>query len=329
MKQITSTHNKKTGIPTEKLTTLSSVQLERMSAQVNDSFLALLNAEHIDLNGESETLLSTLYIPLADWLVQRCTGTIHFTGINGAQGSGKSTLCKILSLLLSELFNKRVATLSIDDLYFTRNERLHLSQDVHPLLITRGVPGTHDIKLGLEIFQQLRQTAGEIKLPRFDKSIDDQVDRSAWPAVTLPIDIVLFEGWCVATKAESDEKLDSPVNALEQNEDSDGRWRKFVNQQLNQIYPPLFEQLNTLIMLEVPTFNKVIQWRSKQEDKLRDQPDSQNKKHIMNDVELSRFIAHYERLTRANLAEMTQRADLRLQLNEEQKISAIAVREEK
>ncbi len=45
--------------------------------------------------------------------------------------------------------------LSIDDYYLSKIERLRISQKVHPLLITRGVPGTHDIKKLKEAFRAI------------------------------------------------------------------------------------------------------------------------------------------------------------------------------
>jgi len=306
------------------LTMLPRHQLEAMAHKLEQPFSDLLKEEQIEAPRQAVELLSGLYLPIADWLIKRGATSPHFIGINGAQGSGKSTLCKILDLLLSEGFGKRVATLSIDDLYFTRTERKRLADTVHSLLITRGVPGTHDIDLGLQLFQQLREQHGSIKLPLFDKSLDDRTDESRWPNIDLPVDIVLFEGWCVGTKPQAETELASPINALEHNEDNDGQWRHYVNQQLTQHYPALFNQLHTLVMLEIPDFGKVMEWRSLQEQKLHRQKSDQP--HLMDETAIKRFIMHYERLTRANLAEMPQRADLLLKLNDQHQICEIGTR---
>ena len=71
-------------------------------------------------------------------------------GINGSQGSGKSTLADYLCTMLNERYQLRCVSLSLDDFYLTKLERQQLASQVHPLLETRGVPGTHDIPLALE-----------------------------------------------------------------------------------------------------------------------------------------------------------------------------------
>ena len=71
-------------------------------------------------------------------------------GINGAQGSGKSTLADyIKSYMCAE--GHSAVSLSLDDFYLTREERFQLSRDTHPLLATRGVPGTHDTALAINL----------------------------------------------------------------------------------------------------------------------------------------------------------------------------------
>ena len=66
--------------------------------------------------------------------------------LSGSQGSGKSTLGKLLKLVIEKYYKKKVMLISIDDYYLSKNERLNLSKKIHPLLLIRGVPGTHDIK---------------------------------------------------------------------------------------------------------------------------------------------------------------------------------------
>lgn len=306
------------------LTSISMQQLESMASQLIPPFKMLLEDERIEPTVEIHDLLTGLYLPIADWLVNHHTGSPHFVGINGAQGSGKSTFCRIIALLLSEGFGKRVATLSIDDLYLTHAERKQLSEKVHPLFITRGVPGTHDVALGLHLFQQLQQAHGSIKLPQFDKSVDDRSPESDWPSIDLPVDIILLEGWCVGTQAQTEAELQTPINELERDEDSNGQWRQYVNQQLIHSYPALFDQLDTLVMLEIPDLGKVMEWRSLQEQKLRDKRGDNH--GVMDGAAIKRFIMHYERLTLANLATLPQRANLLLKLDDNHQISEIMTR---
>ena len=95
-------------------------------------------------------------------------------GINGEQGSGKTTLCRFLELLLAQRGHTAV-TLSLDDLYLPRAERERAAGDHHPLFVTRGVPGTHDVELAMAILD--RVLAGRpVDLPIFDKASDERSD---------------------------------------------------------------------------------------------------------------------------------------------------------
>lgn len=54
--------------------------------------------------------------------------------------------------------------LSLEDFYLTRQQRAEFARRVHPLVQTRGVPGTHDIALVLKVIEAL-QRSGEVALP--------------------------------------------------------------------------------------------------------------------------------------------------------------------
>lgn len=225
-------------------------------------------------------------------------------GINGAQGSGKSTLCKFLEVLLARR-QIRAVTLSLDDLYLTRAERRHLAEEVHPLFATRGVPGTHAVAMGLGIIEDM--LAGRaLDMPRFDKATDDRAAEGT--RITGPVDVLLLEGWCVGAKPQDAAALAQPINALEREEDPDGVWRGLVNYWLSEDYAGLFDQIDLLVMLKVEDFDAVRRNRALQEVKLRAaNPDGPN---VMDEAALERFLAHYERLTRHMLAEMPARADV-------------------
>src|SRR4051812_37808865 len=77
---------------------------------------------------------------------RRCARPL-LVGICGSQGSGKTTACEYVARTLSAS-GVRVAILSIDDLYLPRAAREDLARRVHPMLLTRGVPGTHEPSLG-------------------------------------------------------------------------------------------------------------------------------------------------------------------------------------
>ena len=219
-------------------------------------------------------------------------------GICGPQGSGKSTLAALVARLLTAR-GLAVATLSIDDLYRTKAERARLAREVHPLLATRGVPGTHDPALGLAVLQALGRPE-TTALPRFDKAADDRAPETSWPRVEGPVDVVLLEGWCVGARPQPAARLAAPVNALERDEDPNGVWRGFANAALAAPYATLFARVARLVLLTAPAFAVIRAWRGQQEARLRARlaAEGRDPALAMDEAALDRFVAHYERLTR-------------------------------
>ena len=197
----------------------------------------------------------------------------------------------------------RAVALSLDDFYLTHDARQRLAREVHPLLATRGPPGTHDVGMAGAAIDQLR-SKGKVTLPRFDKSTDNRTPRGTWATIASPVDVILLEGWCVGALSQGRAALATPVNDLERDEDPQGVWRAYVNDQLDGPYQTLFGRLHDLILLEAPSFEVVAGWRAEQEAKLRAHGASG-----MNPAQIAHFVAHYERLTRWILAEMPGRAD--------------------
>ena len=232
--------------------------------------------------------------------------------ISGAQGSGKTTLARILT---DELVRGGVSAVvcSLDDFYLERARRVTLSQSQHPLLITRGVPGTHDVELCLRVLDSVTQRP--TAMPVFDKGLDDRVEPSRWPIVG-PVDVVVIEGWCLGARPQTPQALVAPTNELEREEDADGRFRRFVNDALGGRYQDLFERFDELIYLQVPDFDAVRRWRGEQElqipERLR-----------MSPSQLRRFAAHYERLTRWMREDVPARADLTVVLDGEHRIETL------
>lgn len=227
-------------------------------------------------------------------------------GLCGAQGSGKSTL----AAALAGRFPRSVA-LSLDDLYLTQAERRRLASEVHPLLGTRGVPGTHDVDLGLATFAALDR--GEaVRLPLFDKARDDRAEPDHSPVAPGGCQLVIFEGWCVGARAQPAEELVQPVNELERERDAGADWRRYVNAALSGPYAALFGRIDLLFLLAAPGWHQVFAWRSEQEQALRRAAPGGD--GLMDDAALRTFVSHYERLTRWILSEMPSRADLTLRL---------------
>lgn len=267
---------------------------------------------------------------LADWIARdHRDNATRLIGLNGAQGSGKSTLAKRLTDGLAVVHGLRVAVLGLDDLYLTHAERQALAADVHPLLATRGVPGTHDVAMGLELLARLPQLGpGEpLAVPRFLKSLDDRAPRKDWRTLTGPFDLLLFEGWCVATPPQTEGALREPINSLEAEADADGCWRHWVNAQLASPYQSLFAPLQRLIYLQAPSFHCVLDWRLQQE-RAENAREAADRTHRLMDVNvLRRFIAHYERLTRHALEVLPRQADALLVLTAARDVHALRIAE--
>ncbi len=230
---------------------------------------------------------------------RRTRGRPVVVGLSGAQGSGKSTMAARLVERLGAT-GLRAAAVSLDDFYLLRAERAALAQAVHPLLATRGVPGTHDVALaGATIDALLGDGQGDdraIPVPRFDKTRDDRAPQHAWPRHAGPLDAVLLEGWCVGARPMPEAGLAHPINALERDEDRDGAWRRHVNAALRSEYGRLWNRLDLLVLLRAPGFEHVHAWRTQQERGLAWSPDGAAA--MMDEAGIRRFVAHYERLTR-------------------------------
>ena len=247
-------------------------------------------------------------------------------GLSGPQGSGKTTLAGQLRRRI-DASGMSVVALSLDDFYLRRAERQHLAATVHPLLLTRGVPGTHDVALALKALSALRRP-GEVRLPAFDKARDDRLPDSEWRVVRAPVDVVLFEGWCVGAPAQPEAALVRPINALERLEDPQGVWRRYVNDALANRYPPLWQALSALIVLSAPGFEVVHGWRLQQEVELRARMAASggDASGVMSDAALARFVQHYERLTRVLQQVLPARADVLVSLDAERNRTAVQVR---
>jgi D-glycerate 3-kinase len=294
--------------------------IEALSDRCLESFRETVRAHSID--ADLTPLLDDLYLPLAAWLQRRAQESkgALVVGLCGAQGSGKSTVADLLRVALEVGFDSTVATLSLDDIYRTREERQRLAREVHPLFATRGVPGTHDVELGVRVLESLgRQAPGEhLEIPSFDKARDDRRPESDWSRFEGPADVVLFEGWCVGALPQAEGELGKTVNALERDEDADAAWRTAVNEALRGPYCSLFGLIDVQLLLQVEGMHKVFEWRRLQERKLaaKAADTSATDLRIMSDAQVDRFVMHYERLTRHILSEMPERADVVLPVDD-------------
>ncbi len=244
-------------------------------------------------------------------------------GLSGLQGSGKSTLAAQL-VARAGTQGVHALAMSIDDFYLGRAARQRLARTVHPLLATRGVPGTHDLALLENTLRDLRRagTRRPARVPRFDKGCDTRLAPSRWRQVKRSPDLVILEGWCIGVTAEPAQALRRPLNLLERDEDADARWRTWVNAQLGLGYAALWQRLDRLVLLRAPHFPVVSNWRDEQENSLR----RRNAPHAMSTAALRRFLMHYERLSRQALRGLPERADLHLALGKQRHVRRIRER---
>jgi len=297
--------------------------------KVKNDYLKFLNKEKIfgKSTAAKITSLRKIYIPLSFWIENRYKKkkNILFLGFSGGQGSGKTTVARILKIILKIFFKREVHISSIDDFYKTLRDRVKMSHKEHPLFKTRGVPGTHDINLIKKLFNFVKKkNFKKLKLPKFDKSIDDRLKKKYWSCIKKKPEIVILEGWCVGAKSQSSSLIKKPVNILENYEDKDSIWRKYVNKRLKKEYKKLFAMIDHFIFMKAPNFNAVFKWRLLQERKLKRKLHS-NKK-IMSYNEIKRFIMFYERITLQMMKDLSGSASVVMLLKKDHEIKKILFR---
>jgi D-glycerate 3-kinase len=229
---------------------------------------------------------------LSDILAHAAIAAGHkVVAISGAQGCGKTTLATLLAEALVAK-GQRCAVVSLDDYYLGRTARQQLAREIHPLLKTRGVPGTHQID---RLLADLRaQHAGlPVTRPRFCKATDDCLaDRPA-----CQVDVLILEGWCIGLLPLTESQLLAQPNVLEQQADADAGWRYWVNQQLSGTYQQVWAHCDALYLLQAPDWLQVCRWRAQAEQQLWAASGSG-----MDPATLALFMQHYQRWTMQLLA---------------------------
>ena len=271
-----------------------------------------------------ERMIKSFLIPLCFWISKKADKKKpYFVGLAGGQGTGKTTTSSLLKIILTKYFKLKVFKISIDDFYKTRKERIILSKRVHPMLLTRGVPGTHDINLMLNFFKKTKvKKFKRLKLPTFNKAIDDRFNKKHWYILKDKPDVIIFEGWCVGAKSENNKTLRKSVNSMEKVKDQKQVWRNYVNQQLKSKYKKLYSQLNCLIFLKAKNFGLLQKWRLKQERKLKSNSSKKSNLKIMNKEDVLNFMQTYQRITQNMFRYMPKYASIIFNLNANHQIKS-------
>ncbi|KAI1006090.1 hypothetical protein K3495_g2127 [Podosphaera aphanis] len=217
--------------------------------------------------------------------------------ISGPQGVGKTTLVESLAATLATTHGLKTLTFSLDDFYFSYMHQLAFAAQ-HPdnqLLQHRGVPGTHDLNLLLEVLSALRQ-GRECTIPVYDKGARQGCgDRSSYRRINQageePVAVVIFEGWCLGFRAisaiELEEKRASAScttlhrHSLEH--------LSFLNEQVRK-YECLVADCTAFIYLDALNLRWVYEWREEQERTLRS---ARGSDAAMTPVQVQRFVDDY------------------------------------
>lgn len=263
-------------------------------------------------------------VDLSDWhaLAKQMMDTLcdsgrrsmpRIIGVSGSQGSGKSTFARVVVEHL-QMRGFAAAAVSLDDFYLTHADRQALGATVHPLLSTRGVPGTHDTGWLGRVMTDMQASGDEVatvRLPVFDKGADDRSGQRE-----SPVQVLVLEGWCLGVRAQPEDMLQQPINTLERDEDPQGVWRSWVNDQIRRHYEPLWRQIDYWVQLKPPGFEQVVMWRSQQEQQI--EPTLR-----MDSIALGRFIDHYERLTRWQWASEPPQPGLSVHLSPDHSVRSV------
>lgn len=237
--------------------------------------------------------------------------------VSGAPGTGKTTLANELAKAFKQFFGINSAIVSLDDFYLSRAEREELAESIHPLAITRGPPGTHDVERLIDVIKKLR-TNLSARAPVFNKALDERVEETR---LLKPAGIIICEGWFWGAIAEPVSALVNPVNRLEEKQDHRGVWRKWVNSQIVRYKEAFISDIS--IHLRAPSPEASLEWRKLQEEENL-AANAENESNISLNVE--RFLSHFERLVRWIDKDLPGRVDIEIFLDEHHDIARVSLR---
>ena len=295
--------------------------------KVSKYYFKFINLQETKINKfkNKSKMLKSYLIPICFWIVKKSNKKSPLIiGLAGGQGTGKTTIASIISLILKKYFKLKVFKISIDDFYKTRNERKKISKSIHPLLMIRGVPGTHDYKIIYEFFKKIKnKKIAKFRLPKFDKSKDERYNKKFWYKIYSKPDVIIFEGWCVGAKSQKNSKLIKSINSLEKISDQNFVWRKYVNLQLKKNYKNLFKQIDEIIYLKANNFKILQKWRIKQEKVLWLKSKNKRSLRIMNRSDIINFMQTYQRITQNMFKDAPKYASIVIKLNSNHQINSI------
>ena len=291
---------------------LKKDEYKKIYTKAKPNLLKLARELYID--DISDNFFVEVVIPLSDYFNSFQKRNIpYFIGLTGGQGSGKTTLSIFIQKILEDVFKKRSVGFSIDDIYKTKEERERVAKKIHPLCSVRGVPGTHDIRLGNKTIDSLFRARSNTYtyIPSFSKILDMHHPKKDWRKYKGRPDFIFFDAWCGGAKPIPDNKWRPPLNKLEKEKDPDQVWARWSNNELAGDYQKLFDRFDKLVFIQVEKMENVYENRWLQEKNMsKGIKDEKLLKNIMNKDQIKNFVMHYERLTRHILDEMPNQADI-------------------
>ena len=271
---------------------------------------------HITYNKKfSKKYIKDKLIPIINYI---CSSKSKKFLFGGSQGIGKSSFINIISKTIEKFYDKKILLLSLDNYYLTKKQRLVLSKKIHNLLVTRGVPGTHNIKELVKNVKQFNQEKYPITTPQFDKLIDDKIKLNK--TIKTKCDILFLEGWCCGSSEIPKKFLYKNINNLEKINDPKNQWRNFYNKKLKIEYKKLFKLFDELIFLKTSSFENVYKWRLKQE-KTNQSKNRKLKRMSANEIKV--FVQHYEKITKWMIKDLNKKAQIVIEFEKNHKISSI------
>ena len=271
---------------------------------------------HITYNKKySKKYIENKLLPIVNYICNSKSKKFLF---GGSQGIGKSSFIKIISKTIEKFYDKKILFLSLDNYYLTKKERISLSKKIHHLLITRGVPGTHDIKKLINDINQFNKKKYPINIPLFDKLLDDRL--KSINTINKNYNILFLEGWCCGCSEIPKNYLYKNLNRLEKSKDPKYIWRNFYNSKLKKEYKKLFGLFNEYIFMRASSFDNVFNWRLKQE-KNNQSKNRNSKKMLPNEIKV--FIQHYEKISKWMIKDLSKKASIVIKIEKNQRISSI------
>lgn len=180
-------------------------------------------------------------------------------GVQGGQGTGKSTLTKLLTEIIKK-FDIEAITFSIDDFYKSIKERNKLNQDNPYYELPRGALGTHRTKVLKTKLRSLK--AGKVTdLPVFNKSTNKGIGEISTKSrhIASHPQIIFFEGYCVNLPTVSYNKLKNFTNYIPE--------KQYVKEMLahQTDYQDCWKHIDYQVILEEDDPSLQTKWRLKQE----------------------------------------------------------------